>query len=171
MSLLRNDFPYHGGVSLLFDQPVALLTEMREAIGLLTTIAADRLRRDRLLTRKVTVWLETEYRDGALPAVRSRTTDLPVPVNDPRLLTVFTCGAVDEVYRPSMRYRAAGVYCEDLTVDDTATAAQIDHTGQRTARPYGAVHRAMGRYPRRSVRPPRIGLRFREYGAAGIELP
>jgi hypothetical protein len=121
---------------------------MQDAIALLTTITAERLRRDRLLTRKVTVWLETEYREGTAPELSNRVTDLPVPVSDARLLTVFTCGAVDELYRPSARYRAAGVYCEELTVDDAAVAPELDHAGRRTARPYGAVNRVTGRYPR-----------------------
>ena len=149
MSLLRNDFPCAGGVALLFDQPVSLLADLREAITLLTAIAADRLRRDRLLTRTVTVWIETQYQSAERPELSSRLTDLPVPVNDARLLTVFTCGAVEELYRPGSRYRAAGVYCEDLTVDESALATQLDHTGHRTARPYGAVNRIMSRCARR----------------------
>jgi impB/mucB/samB family C-terminal domain len=153
MSLLRNDFPCAGGVSLLFDQPVSLLANLRDAVAMLTALAAERLQRDRLLTRQITVWIETQYRDPTGPEVCSRIIDLPVPVSDPRLLTVFTRDAAEELYRPGTRYRAAGVYCEDLTVDEGAVAAQLDNAGRRAARPYGALHRIIARQARRALAP------------------
>jgi DNA polymerase V len=153
MSLLRKDFPNPGGVSLTFDPPISLLLDLREAVTLLTEVAADRLRRNRLLTRKITVWLELNERCPGQPQqLYSRVTDLPVPAEDTRLLALFARGAVDELYLPGAEYRAAGIYYEDLALDERVVAGLLDYVAaERSTRAYTAMSRIVRRYGRRAI--------------------
>ena len=142
MSLLRNDFPHNGAVALLFDQPVASLAEMRQAIALLTTLAAGRLQRDKLLAQKVVVWMERMDGPETLPRITTQILELPVPIASLGVLAAFTHDAAHDLYRPGGRYRQAGVYCEDLSPDYSGPVSRLHDRIDRAAHRDGIIARA-----------------------------
>lgn len=163
MSLPSKDFPQNVVATLAFGCSRPLLLEMREAIALLTALAADRMRRYGAAAGKVTVWMETSP-ECAEPQHREqgRAAALPIPIGDARLLALFTRDIVDELYRPGHTYRKAGVSCEELVVDERASAS-FDKAEERVVQLARVMDCIRERYGQASIVIVNEGLAMRRW--------
>ncbi|OLN31333.1 Error-prone, lesion bypass DNA polymerase V (UmuC) [Desulfovibrio sp. DV] len=115
-----------------FGKPVVHIEEMREALAVYVTRAAERMRAGRLVANGVTVWVQTntfiagepQYANsafGALPMATAHTAEI---------LTV-ALQVLDRIFRKGYRYKKAGVMlsglesfgCRQLSLLEPATLA------------------------------------------------
>ncbi|MDQ3257675.1 MAG: Y-family DNA polymerase [Acidobacteriota bacterium] len=112
--------PRHSvAVSRSFSRPVVLLSELREAVALFTTRAAEKLRRRNLAAGALTVFVATD-RFNRGPQYRASTTVEIAHPSDatPELLRV-ALHATEELYREDREFKKAGVVCTALVPTDT----------------------------------------------------
>jgi DNA polymerase V len=101
--------------SRMFGKRLSEIEPIREAVATYTQRAAEKLRAQHSLCKKIRVSIRTgmfnpdeaKYANGAL-------IELPYPTNDVRLMTKAAIQAVDRLYRPGFRYSKAEVLLMDL---------------------------------------------------------
>lgn len=101
--------------SRMFGKRLSEIEPIREAVATYTQRAAEKLRAQRSLCKKIRVSIRTgmfnpdeaKYANGAL-------IELPYPTNDVRLMTTAAIHAVDRLFRPGFRYSKAEVLLMDL---------------------------------------------------------
>lgn len=101
--------------SRMFGIRLSAIEPIREAVATYTQRAAEKLRAQHSLCKKIRVSIRTgmfnpdeaKYANGAL-------IELPYPTNDVRLMTKAAIQAVDRLYRPGFRYSKAEVLLMDL---------------------------------------------------------
>lgn len=101
--------------SRMFGKRLSEIEPIREAVATYTQRAAEKLRAQNSLCKKIRVSIRTgmfnpdeaKYANGAL-------IELPYPTNDVRLMTKAAIQAVDRLYRPGFRYSKAEVLLMDL---------------------------------------------------------
>ena len=114
---LEHDIPDRKSImaSRSFGRPVTALAELREAIASYTSRAAEKLRRQRLATASVLVFIETNrfkpedaqhYAAGPVP--------LPVATSDTGKLISAALAGLSRIRREGYRYKKAGILLLDL---------------------------------------------------------
>jgi DNA polymerase V len=98
-----------------FGVMVESLEELREAVAVYTTKAAERLRRSRLAAGVVTVFTNTGRFDSGPQYSNSATFELAYSTDSTDELLTWALRGLERVYRPGYRYKKAGVMLNKLT--------------------------------------------------------
>lgn len=100
-----------------FGQPITEYSQMRQAIASYVTIAARKLRREKMLTRTVLVFVTTNpFQDNFY--ARSQVETLSVTTADTSLLLHSANLALQKIYKEGYRYKKAGVMLLELSKPD-----------------------------------------------------
>jgi DNA polymerase V len=98
-----------------FGRPVTALSEMREAVASYTARAAEKLRRQRLATAHLMVFVETNrFRPDDAQHCAARPVRLPVATSDTGKLIAAALAGLPTIWRDGYRYKKAGVVLLDL---------------------------------------------------------
>jgi DNA polymerase V len=94
------------------------LEELREAVAVYMTKAAERLRRSRLAAGVVTVFINTSRFDPGPQYSNSATSELAYSTDSTEELLGWALKGLGRIYRPRYRYKKAGVMLNRLTPAD-----------------------------------------------------
>ncbi len=98
-----------------FGRVVTTREEMEEAVATYTARAAEKMRRQRLATARLSVFVETNtFKPHEPQHCASRGVELPVATADTGKLAQAAARALASLYRPGFRYKKAGVMLIDL---------------------------------------------------------
>jgi DNA polymerase V len=97
------------------------LEELRDAVAVYTTRAAERLRRLRLAAGVITVFISTNRFSADPQYSNSATFELAYPTDSSEELLGWALKALERIYRPGYRYKKAGVMLNQLTLADALT--------------------------------------------------
>ena len=123
---LEQDIPDRKSImsSRSFGRPVTTLAEMREAVASYTARAAEKLRRQHLVTARLMVFIETNrLKPDEKQHCTSRSVHLPVATSDSGRLISAALAGLKSMWRDGYRYKKAGVMLLDL---HPAAAVQED---------------------------------------------
>lgn len=101
-----------------FGVRVESLEELREAVAIYMTKAAERLRRARLAAGVVTVFINTSRFHPGPQYSNSATSELAYSTDSTEELLGWTFKSLERIYRPGFRYKKAGVMLNRLTPAD-----------------------------------------------------
>ena len=103
-----------------FGQPVTELAELQSAVAYFVRGAVRKLRKQRSAAGQIYVYARTNPFSDREPLVRlERLVRLPTPSAHPPELLRHALAALDEMYRPGLRYKKAGVVLLDIRPDDS----------------------------------------------------
>ena len=108
-----------------FGRAVETLGEVREAVAMYTTLAAARLRRERLAAKVVTVFIETGRFSEGPQYANSATQVLLYPTDATQELLDCALAATEGLYREGYRYRKAGVMLNEIVPSDRLTVRML----------------------------------------------
>ena len=114
---LEQDIPDRKSImsSRSFGRPVTTLADMREAVASYASRAAEKLRRQRLATAHLMVFIETNrFKPDEAQHCTSRSVHLPVATSDSGKLIGASMAALQTMWRDGYRYKKAGVMLLDL---------------------------------------------------------
>ena len=123
--------------SRMFGDRLTDLQPIREAVASYTFRAAEKLRAQGSLCKKMRIAIRTGlFNPEQARYVNGVVVELPYPTDDTRLMTRFACEALERVYRPGFRYSKAevmllelcqrGEYTQDLfTVSQPAASERL----------------------------------------------
>jgi len=98
-----------------FGQPVYTRPEMEEAVSTYTARAAEKMRRQQLVTAQLVVFIHTNrFRPQDAPYNATQAVTLAVATADTGKLITAALRALDAIWRPGYRYKKAGVMFLDL---------------------------------------------------------
>ncbi len=118
-------------VSRSFGHPITEPNELREAVATYTSRAAEKLRRQQLVTEKITVFMQTNrYREDLPQHQGSFTLPLPVATNSTLELLPIALIIVEALYRPGHEYKKAGVILSQLIPANTIQLNLFYHPPQ-----------------------------------------
>jgi len=121
-----------------FGRPVAKLGELREAVSLYMTRAAEKLRKQGSAARMVQVFLHTDRHRADEPQTSgAQTLTLPVASNFTPELVAAAHAALDRCFRPGYYYLKAGVLLLDLCPENAVQLNLFDASltdGERARR-------------------------------------
>ncbi|HYN83672.1 MAG TPA: Y-family DNA polymerase [Pyrinomonadaceae bacterium] len=121
-------------VSRSFGQTVERLEDLCEAVSFFTTRAAEKLRRARLAAGVLMVFVATNrFADGPQHE-GSAVVHLPVPTALTAELIGYARRAVEEAFRPGLRYKKAGVMLLELVPESPAQRGLFDRVDRERAR-------------------------------------
>src|SRR5205823_6328531 len=98
-----------------FGVAVESLAELREAVALYMTRAAERLRKHGLAAKVVTVFINTDRFKHEPQYANAITYELAYATDATGELVEWALRGLAEVYRPGYRYKKAGVMLNQLT--------------------------------------------------------
>ena len=102
-------------VSRSFGRPVMKRIEMDEAVAAYTARAAEKMRRQKLATASLQVFVETNrFRADDAQHYATQAVQLPVATADTGKLTGAALRGLAAIWRPGLRYKKAGVVFLDL---------------------------------------------------------
>lgn len=98
-----------------FGRPVEDLAEMREAVAAYVSRAAEKMRRQGLVTAAITVFVNTNrFRVEDAQYYGTQTVRLPIATSDTAKLIRAADQGLKRIWRPGFSYKKAGVMCLDL---------------------------------------------------------
>lgn len=101
-------------VSRSFGQQVVSLSEIKEALTLYVTRAAEKLRKHELAAGVVTVFLHTNRFSRAPQHFGSNTTELAIPTDSTLELLSYARRGAEEAFQEGFQYKKAGVFLNEL---------------------------------------------------------
>jgi DNA polymerase V len=129
-----------------FRRPVRTIDELREAVALFVTRAAEKLRNDGLAATMIQVYITTKRHTKGPAYTNSETLALPAPTDYTPAFVRYAHAALERIYRPGYDYRKAGVWLFGLTA---GAAVQPDLFSARSPRADSALMEAMDTLNRR----------------------
>ena len=136
-----------------FGRPVESLDELREAVALYVTRAAEKLRRGGVAARSVTVFANTNRFSPEPQYANSTTHHLAQATDSTGELLGWALGALEHIYRPGYRYKKAGVYFSRLVPVDGLTGRLFDDDSfERSRRLMSAVDDLNAKFGKDTVR-------------------
>jgi DNA polymerase V len=101
-------------VSRSFGRAITSYDEMREAVATYTVRAAEKLRRQRLTTSSLGVFITTNRFKDEPQYDNAITMRLPVATNDTAELLAHAMRGIEHIFKPSYRYKKAGIMLTGL---------------------------------------------------------
>ena len=136
-----------------FGVSVESLEELREAVAVYMTKAAERLRRSRLAAGVVTVFINTSRFDPGPQYSNSATSELAYSTDSTEELLGWALRGLERIYRPGYRYKKAGVMLNRLAPADGLSMRLFgDGRFERSRRVMKAVDEINARHGRGTVR-------------------
>jgi DNA polymerase V len=148
-------------VSRSFGRTIESLSELREAVALFTTRAAEKLRRHELAASALSVWVSTNRFSKETPQYEnSLTVEMALPTDATQeLLEVALCSA-EKMYREGYQLKKAGVMLSALVPASPITAHMYgDEKWQRSRRLARVIDQLNARFGRDTVRFATAGLK------------
>ena len=132
---------------------VESLEELREAVAAYMTKAAERLRRSRLAAGVVTVFINTSRFDPGPQYSNSATFELAYSTDSTDELLAWALKGLGQIYRPSYRYKKAGVMLNRLApADELSMRLFGDDRFEKSRRVMKVVDEINARHGRNTVR-------------------
>jgi DNA polymerase V len=126
---------------------VESLDELREAIAVYMTKAAERLRRSRLAAGVVTVFINTSRFDPGPQYSNSATFELAYSTDSTDELLAWALKGLGQIYRPGYRYKKAGVMLNKLALADELSMRLFgDEQFEKSRRVMNKINAQHGRY-------------------------
>lgn len=98
-----------------FGRPVVALAYMQEAVATYISRAAEKMRREGLVTPALQVFVTTNrFRDQDKQYTGQHTVHLPVATSDTTRLIKAALHGLERIWQPGFSYKKAGVVCLDL---------------------------------------------------------
>lgn len=136
-----------------FGAPVESLSEMREAVAVYMTRAAERMRKHRMAAGVVTVFINTNRFSEEPQYNNSVTFELAYPTDATNELLEWSLRGLERIYRAGYRYKKAGVILSHLRPADGLTARLFGNCEyERARRVMRAVDEINARHGRDTVR-------------------
>ncbi|MDQ3743239.1 MAG: Y-family DNA polymerase [Acidobacteriota bacterium] len=136
-----------------FGVPVESLEEVREAVAVYTTKAAERLRRSELAAGVVTVFVSTNRFSADPQYSNSETIELACSTDSTEELLEWALKALGRIYRLGYRYKKAGVMLNQLTPSGDLTMRLYgDERFEKSRRLMKAMDEINARYGRNTLR-------------------
>jgi DNA polymerase V len=136
-----------------FGVPVESIEELREAVAVYMTKAAERLRRARLAAGVVTVFINTNRFSAEPQYSNSATSELAYSTDSTEELLGWALKGLEQIYRPGFRYKKAGVMLNRLTPADGLSMRLFgDERFEKSRRVMRAVDEINNRFGRHTVR-------------------
>lgn len=127
--------------------------ELREAVAVYMTKAAERLRRSRLAAGVVTVFINTSRFDPGPRYSNSATYELAYSTDSTDELLAWALKGLGQIYRPGYRYKKAGVMLNRLApADELSMRLFNDERFQMSRRVMKAVDEINTRHGRNTIR-------------------
>jgi DNA polymerase V len=98
-----------------FSRPVKTLNELKEAIALHITRAAEKLRQDKLITSYLYVFIRTNHFNNDAKYFGSLGGTLPFATSYTPVMLDVAMKLLEKIFKEGYKYYKAGVYCIDLT--------------------------------------------------------
>ncbi len=99
----------HIAVTRSFGQKTGALADLREAVTVFATRAAEKLRRQHGVAAQVYVYIRTGHYEQAHPYSRGHSIELPQPTNDTARIVHAALAVLEGIYKPGYPYAKAGV--------------------------------------------------------------
>lgn len=132
---------------------VESLEELREAVAVYMTKAAERLRRSRLAAGVVTVFINTSRFDPGPQYSNSATFELAYSTDSTEDLLAWALKRLGQIYRPGYRYKKAGVMLNRLVPADGLSMRLFgDEHFERSRSVMKAVDEINARHGRGTIR-------------------
>lgn len=136
-----------------FGERVESLAELREAVAVYMTKAAERLRRSRLAAGVVTVFINTSRFDSGPRYSNSATCELAYATDATDELLSWALKGLGQIYRPGYRYSKAGVMLNRLEPAQALSMRLFgDERFERSRRVMRAVDEINAQHGRDTVR-------------------
>jgi DNA polymerase V len=136
-----------------FGVPVERLDELREAVALYMTRAAEKLRKHKLAAGVVTVFINTNRFSPEPQYANAATYELASPTDVTDELLEWASEGLEKIYREGYRYKKAGVMLNQLTpADQLSMRLYGDEAFERSRRVMRAVDEINRRHGRDTVR-------------------
>jgi DNA polymerase V len=141
-------------VSRSFPVEIEKIDDIREAVAVFTSRAAEKLRHDRLAASVVTVFVGTSrFAEAQRQYANSATLELIYPTDNTQELVQNALEALGRIFRQGYGYRKAGVFLSGLLPADQLTSRLFDHeTMERFRRVMPVMDRLNAKYGRETVR-------------------
>ncbi len=119
-----------------FSRRICNLVELREAAAAYAARAAEKLRRQRRAAGVVTVFVMTNlFEQRSRRYFNARTYELPAPTSNTATLIKLVTRAVEEIFRPGIAYKKAGVLLDSLVPDQQVPPTLFPTGGPPPERP------------------------------------
>lgn len=137
-----------------FGELITTLEEMKEAVALYMTKAAERLRHERLAASVVTVFIETSrFNPDEERYSNSATHELLYPTDSTDELLAVSMRATESLFRAGFRYKKAGVMLNGMKPSDHLTRRMFHQDSwERSRRISQAMDEINRRYGRHTIR-------------------
>ncbi len=146
-----------------FGQPVTRIEEMREALAVYTSRAAERLRKARMVANGVTVWVQTNtFIEGEPQYANSAFGALPVATAHTSDILKAAWQVLDRIFRKGYRYKKAGVMLsglEPIGCRQLSLLAPVRTSDPKAERLMEAMDRANARWGRDTLRLAACGIK------------
>jgi len=132
---------------------VESIEELREAVAIYMTKAAERLRRSKLAAGVVTVFINTSRFSAQPQYSNSATSELAYSTDSTEELLGWALKGLERIYRPGYRYKKAGVMLNRLTPADGLSMRLFgDERFEKSRRVMKAIDEINAKYGRYTVR-------------------
>lgn len=140
-------------ISRSFPAPVEALSDVRKAVAVFMTHAAEKLRRDYLAASAVTVFVETSrFVQGKQYYANAATLEMVYPSDNTQELLQHALEALRRIFRQGFEYRSAGVLLNGLVPVDECTGRLFDsETLEKYRRLMPVMDRLNAKYGRNTV--------------------
>jgi DNA polymerase V len=136
-----------------FGERVESPDELREAVAVYMTKAAERLRRSRLAAGVVTVFINTSRFDPGAQYSNSATFELAYSTDSTDELLAWALKGLEQIYRPGYRYKKAGVMLNRLSPAGQLSMHLFgDERFEKSRRVMKAVDEINARHGRSTIR-------------------
>lgn len=137
-----------------FGEAVTTLDEVKEAVAMYMTKAAERLRKERLAASVVTVFVETSrFEPEGEQYANAATHELLYPTDSTEELLAVALRAAESVFRAHYRYKKAGVMLNNLRPSDHLTRRMFHQDSwERSRRVSQAMDEVNKRFGRHTIR-------------------
>jgi DNA polymerase V len=134
-----------------FGQRVENLPELREAISYHASNAAQRLRKQGLFAKAVSVFIQNSPFDQAEFYGRTETVALPAPTECSMQITNAALWLLKKMYRPEVYYQKAGVMLSDLVPQEGQQTDLFAYSSSKSGRLMDTMDKINHRYRRNTV--------------------
>lgn len=124
----------HIAVTRSFGHKTGALADLREAVTVFATRAAEKLRRQRGVAGQVYVYIRTGHYEQTNPCSRGQSIELSCPTNDTMRIVHAALAVLQEIYKPGYPYAKAGVVLMDLRREGQCQG-ELDFGDVRVPRP------------------------------------
>ncbi len=100
-----------------FGTPLTDIKEIRKGIAFFCSTLGTRIREDKQLASQLTVFLSTGRFGNGERYRRSHTVLLPEPTNHTPMITKYAYASLEDIFKPGLRYKQAGVFLSGLIAD------------------------------------------------------